>query len=57
MSYAIERYLDAVRASGNRANFNDHFIGTLSAKFDYNLTEASWDDALTKATNAMKDTL
>jgi hypothetical protein len=48
--YALERYQAAAEAAPiDRHIFNMFFIGGLSAKFDYNLDEREWDDALAKA--------
>ncbi len=48
--YALERYQAAADSAPiDRDIFNMLFIGGLSAKFDYNLDEREWDDALTKA--------
>ena len=50
MSMAIERYQEAEsRHPDNLADFANYFIGTLSAKFDFNLDSSEWDDAITKA--------
>lgn len=50
MSNSVSRYLAAAKLAGKHRNtFNSHFIGCLSASFDYNLTEGAWDEALNRA--------
>lgn len=48
--YALERYQAAADSAPiDRDMFNMIFIGGLSAKFDHNLDEREWDNALANA--------
>lgn len=58
MSYAINRYKEALDTSpADQRLFNDYFIGTLSAKFDYMLDGREWDDALATASTLAANTI